>query len=290
MTSHHHRSIQTTLVASAVALALGSGGTANAALVYLGPGTGYYYYTDRANFSLLDPVGGAQSGTNDVVMTWDGNAYNSITDYTGLTSVANVTAKSDQTFNAFLWTAHNVQMFVPGSYTFDTASPGGNGESGNLVLNVGASQLGMHMLIDWGGPAATNSCGAANCNIDIAVVFAFDGVSHLFGSGRGTFENPVTCTSSAVNTNCLWNTGAATWFANNSWLNRPAATQLWMLASIDGNGDGIPGIPMAAGGPLGDFNANFNVNWAVIPVPAAVWLFSSGLVGLLGFMRKCKNR
>jgi hypothetical protein len=50
------------------------------------------------------------------------------------------------------------------------------------------------------------------------------------------------------------------------------------------------GIPMSIGGPLPGFNININFNFnanvapvqQVIPVPAAVWLFGSGLLGLFG--------
>ncbi len=279
-----------TLIATAVGLTLMGAGVANAALVTdvfgNGPGT---YATDRANFTMLQPDGSIQpGGANDVVMTWDGNAYNNISDYTGLTSVSNVTAVSDATFSSFLWTAHNIQVFTPGSYTFNTASPGGNAEAGNLVLNVGTGQLGVHMLFDWGGAAAT-SCGVANCNIDVAVLAA-PGVP-FFGSGVGTFGTAASvCT--APGSNCLWNSGPANSFAGGSTLNRPAGNQSWMLTSIDGNADGTPGIPMAAGGPFGGFNANFNANLvftSAVPVPAAVWLLGSGLLGLVGIARRKKS-
>ena len=57
--------------------------------------------------------------------------------------------------------------------------------------------------------------------------------------------------------------------------------------------DGIGGSPMAAG-PFTGFNANFDIiglhldsiETTVIPVPAAVWLFGSGLVGLVGVARR----
>jgi hypothetical protein len=62
-----------------------------------------------------------------------------------------------------------------------------------------------------------------------------------------------------------------------------------MFSSIDGNGDTIPGVPMAAGGPFGGFNANFNANMSSVPVPAAVWLFGSGLLGLVGIARRKKK-
>ena len=268
-----------TLIATAVGLTLLGSGVANAALVENVYGA-FTWATDRANFTMLDPTGGMTGGTNDVVMTWDGNAYNNISDYTGTTSVSNVTASSNQAFNGNLWTAHNIQVFTQGSYVFDTALSGGNGEAGLLTLNVGAGQLGMHMLFDWGG----------NTNIDVAVLAAPG--QAFFGSGVGSFGG--SCTS-VPGSNCLYNSGVASSFAGNNLANRPAGNQTWMLTSIDGNADGTPGISMAGGGPFQNFNANFNANLtgtdkpAVIPVPAAVWLLGSGLLGLVGVARRRKS-
>jgi hypothetical protein len=61
-----------------------------------------------------------------------------------------------------------------------------------------------------------------------------------------------------------------------------------MLASTDDNADGTLGVPMAAGGPFGGFNANFNLKGTLtaVPVPAAAWLFGSGLLGFLGMARR----
>lgn len=79
-----------------------------------------------------------------------------------------------------------------------------------------------------------------------------------------------------------------------------------VLATVDGNGDGVMGIPMAAGGPFAGFNISFNANLSPvpvscladlgscdidpppIPVPGAIWLFGSGLAGLLGVARRRK--
>jgi len=54
--------------------------------------------------------------------------------------------------------------------------------------------------------------------------------------------------------------------------------------STDVDGDGTPGIGMIDG-PFPGFSANFDFV-APIPVPAAVWLFGSGLVGLVGVARR----
>ena len=52
--------------------------------------------------------------------------------------------------------------------------------------------------------------------------------------------------------------------------------------------DGIRGLGMIDGAFVG-FNANFDFNApAAIPVPAAVWLFGSGLLGLVGVARRKK--
>ena len=49
------------------------------------------------------------------------------------------------------------------------------------------------------------------------------------------------------------------------------------------NPDGIRGYGMIDG-PFPGFNANFD--FTAVPVPAAVWLFGSGLVGLVGVARR----
>jgi len=261
------------LIASSVAMTLGAP-VANASLMtnLYGP---YTWSTDRANFTMLSGKGFIVGGTNDVNMVWDGNGYSSSSDYTGPGSAANVTASSSTAFFGYMWTAHDIQVFVPGSYSFDTTLGGGNKESGMLNVTVPTGELGMHMLFDWNG----------NLNIDVFVVAA---PSSVFGSGVGTKIVGSPCT--ATTKNCLW-TGKG-WVGGLS-SNAPTGGQKWMLSSVDGNGDTINGIPMASGGPFGGFNANFNANLTPtpkpIPVPAAVWLFGSGLLGLVGIARRKKK-
>ena len=199
------------------------------------------------NFTMLTGQGGFVGGTNDVSMTWDGTVFNASSDYTGPGGASNMTLSSPSPFNAYLWSAHDIQVFAPGTYTFNTALGGplpNAPEAGIQTLTVGAGQLGAHMLFDWNG----------NNNIDVSVLWNANGVF-------GTTAAQQTLTGAAV----------------------------WNAVSIDGDGLGGPGIKMALGGPFQNFQANFNLHGltpAAVPVPAAVWLLGSGLLGLVGVARR----
>ena len=204
---------------------------------------------DNGNFTMLTPSGDMQGGTNDVLFTWDGTIFTSNSDYTGPGSTSNATLSSNQKFSGSLWTAHDVQIFGPGTYTFDPTLGGGAGESGTQTMTVGANQLGAHMLFDWGG----------NTNIDVAIVWnintTFGACNQNVGSAPG---GPL---------NCIWN-------GHDNGPASPPATPdpdgaandmatAWLFSSADGNGNGIPGIGMPAGGPFAGFNANFNLKGAL---------------------------
>jgi hypothetical protein len=212
--------------------------------------------TGNNNFTMLAGDGSSVGGTNDVTFTWDGTMFNANSDYTGPGSVSNAAIASVTAFfgATTFWTAHDVQVFAPGTYTFNTALGGGNPESGIMTMNVGANQLGMHMLFDWNG----------NLNIDVVVVADKNAT---FGSGNDTFHEKASCFTSSgkaiAGANCLW---AGPGFLGGNNVNRPSDHHVWMLASVDqAGGDGTPGTPMAPLGPFAGFNANFNFNGTLSP-------------------------
>ena len=57
------------------------------------------------------------------------------------------------------------------------------------------------------------------------------------------------------------------------------------MTTLDGDGDGIPGNAFTSGPKPGN-SIVLNGTATVVPVPAAIWLFGSGLVGLFAFNRK----
>lgn len=227
------------IVLGAVMLTVLSTGAAHAAAINFA----------NSNFSMLDSLGLVFGGTNDVVGSWDGTF-----DTTASSTNFNMTLASalPQPFFGFIWTAHNIRVFGPGAWTFNvdcataqlnagTCAPNVN-PARNLTMVVGAGQIGVHMLFDWGNTQ----------NIDIVNVW---NQNTVFGPSP------------------LW-TGSA---GSNS------TSKVWDLMSTDGNSDGINGILMIDG-PFIGFSANFNLS--AVPLPAAFWLFGSGLIGLFGFMRR----
>ena len=60
-------------------------------------------------------------------------------------------------------------------------------------------------------------------------------------------------------------------------------TPLVWDGTLDGDANGIPGTAMTAG-PFAGFEPTFTLQ--AVPIPAAVWLFGSGLLGLVGVARR----
>ncbi len=194
-----------------------------------------------SNFTMLDSSGNVFGGTNDVVFDWDGTTFNTDEADTNF-GVMTIISSKPQPFFSFLWSAHHIRVYGPGSYTFDATCTTAQYDAGTttcsgsktISMTVGAGQVGAHILFDWGKPDAGSPCGRANCDIDVVNVW---------------------------NQNAAWDRLGATGTKNQLFDGQaglpPEPTTTWVLVSTDVNGDGINGSPMVDG-PFEGFYANFN--------------------------------
>ena len=200
------------------------------------------------NFTLLWFDGNLQDGSNDVQMSWDGTVFTSSDDYTGPGSPSNMTLSSDEPIFSQNWTAHDVQVFGPGTYVFDVTLGGGVPETGTMTLTVAENQLGAHILIDF----------ASNNNIDVVLLFDMD----------NTFSTQDQESSFPPCLKCLWS-GADNGVVNRGGIldgTQNTAETVFNLVSVDGNGDGIPGTPMAPNGPFAGLYPNFSFQTPPPPI------------------------
>jgi hypothetical protein len=243
-----------TMLGAALAMAFGAG-AAQAAYTPVVTTTGN-------NFTMVSAANGLTGGTNDVTFTWDKTLRTSVvTD-----GSYNATLASPTAFSGKKWTAHHVNLYGQGSYTFYTGCASGGiasttynpacGTGATYNLTVGKGQIGAHMLFNW------------STSTDIDVVVLWDNKK----SWAGTGTTSAFCTGNAGTANCATGTG------NN-------INKVWDGVSVDTNmdGDNYSGTQMIDGPFVGQ-SANFNVQG--VPVPAAAWLLGSGLLGLIGVARR----
>ena len=167
------------------------------------------------------------------------------------------------------------------------------------------------MLVDWGGSS----------NIELTTIWDASGFFNAIEKTLGGLQAGDVISGNKIlrNGNILDdNIGSATpatdgvnsvWVSdgiNNDLISytvnqgpAPIAMTTWNYS--DGNlyDDGIAGSPLASG-PFPGFNINLDigsgnsltltsVNSSVVPVPAAIWLFSSGILSLIGMNRLTKS-
>lgn len=207
-----------------------------------------------------------------------------------------IASKGPQPFFGSAWTAHHVRVYGQGTYTFDTTCTVQQLETGvtlcnnpldiknlqtvrDLVMVVGAGQVGAHMLFNW----------STSTNIDVINVWNRNDV---WADPDGT----------ASLKNNLWQGAAGL---------APALDANWELVSTDANGDSVNGSPMIDG-PFNGYYANFNSkpdktatcdDGTDPPCTVVVqaddtplgngslnWLTLIGLVPLISLLRSRKNK
>ncbi len=188
-----------------------------------------------SNFTMLNPAGADIGGTNDLKFTWDGTLLTSVSN-----PKVNATLASPTPFFGFPWTTHDVQIFGPGTYTFEACPPPINSATQvaadgsthctgpkSLTMKVKPGEVGAHMLFDWNG----------NNNIDVVMVWK---VNHTWtGAVNGT--NSFGASGAPFNLAVAGDT-------------KPDGTPVMI------SGHPVPGHPMVDG-PFIGFRANFNLNF-----------------------------
>ena len=183
--------------------------------------------------------------------------------------------ESPTPFNGVNWTAEVHDMFM-----FDAAQADASGVQ--AVSWDFTYQLGLK----------ADGTGTANCTITanfdgctgfLSTVFTSDALSYNFNLTQGQFAAGVIFDWSVNNdipVLAVMNTDTF-----------DPATGVMTVSSVDTDGDGAPGTQMLVGpfpGQTPSFGGTLTPVSA-IPVPAAVWLFGSGLVGLAGVARRRKT-
>ena len=182
------------------------------------------------NFTMIDAGKSTFGGTNDIVATWDGTLNTSET-----STNFNMIMGSDSSypFFGFPWFAHDIRVFGPGSYAFDTTCSVAQLQSGVadcggapdqfLHLDVPAGEIGAHVLFDWN----------ITKNIDVALLWESNAMFINPNPAGALYQGP----------------------AGPS----PATDCMYQLVSRDVDGDTVPGAKMIDG-PFINFQANFNIN------------------------------
>ena len=157
---------------------------------------------------------------------------------------------------------------------------GTNDIEGNMNVNWNNSDMSMHILWD-----ATGLFNAIDQGLQ-----AGDRISgtNLFRDfdGDGLAESYIANVNSATPLSDSLNL-IDPWYALPYQLNQgpaPLATKVGTLGLLDGS---FPGVQVHL--DIGSGNSLYVDSISAVPVPAAAWLFGSGLIGLIGFARRKKN-
>jgi hypothetical protein len=232
-------------------------------------------------FTMLDPSGTALQNTSYPYYgdpTW---SYGYRTQISGTMSFDTVTGAGSGTVVPFQFFNGNTSLPATAAGISLQAIGDGAGHPGTLILG--------NMLFNWNG----------NNGIPVSIVLdgaGFFGAMGQPGFGVGTVISGTGAipASNGIKKGAL-PIGPA-----------PVATTTWNTTTVAGAGmgsaisgqlpliaDTIGGSPMIAG-PFTGYNANFDItsitvtSIQAVPVPAAVWLFGSGLLGLVGIARRKK--
>jgi hypothetical protein len=204
---------------TSVALAIGTGA---ATFQIVAPKT---IVPGISNFTMLDPNGTPFGGTNDILFNQTGPLNTNVA-----TAVQNATMGSCSNYPFFgnTWTAYNLKLYGPGTYTIPTADQGGGAgcpfgglncvSAGDYTVTVNAGEIMAHMKFAWN----------TTQGIDVIDIWQSDQIFAPSGLYTG---------------------------ANGS----ASSSKVWSYMSSDGDSDGVNGLAMIDG-PFTGYRANFNID------------------------------
>ncbi|MHB8256710.1 MAG: VPLPA-CTERM sorting domain-containing protein [Acidiferrobacterales bacterium] len=266
--------VKKTALCLAVTAALGTSAMASASTIN---------FNWTGLFTMLTSTGVAMQNTNATSNSWSGYR----TDISGTMSFNTTAGTGTGTVVPFQF-FNGTSPAVAQAINFQ-AIGNGSGGAGDLVLG--------NMLFNWSG----------NNGIPVSIVLDATGLFNAMaapGFGPGT---TITGTGVLPASNYMkkgseqigvvpvatttWNTttcSGATMGSNPSGC-LPLIADTVVPTGYTPTQTGVGGSPMIAGPFPGD-NANFDItSMTVVPVPAAVWLLGSGLLGLVGVARRKRS-
>jgi hypothetical protein len=194
----------------------------------------------------------------------------------GMVAVLSTTAQA-----APVTTTATFQMYSVMGYLLN--DPGSYGDTATFTYDIDAMTWGVSSNAAFLGENWTASNGklyypgtyVININGDGSDERPFD-ASYPLANGDGLYTFTVPAGKLGGNIDFAW--------ATSSGIDMFVVWGPSGMTSMDVDGDGIPGARMVDG-PFPGLSANFTPN-TPIPVPAAAWLFGSGLLGLVGVARR----
>ena len=255
--------------AIAAALALSAAGTANAGIDGFGTGNGELFFSIRDNINLTSYV----LDMNVTLNAWDQNA--------------NQSWAADSTLNSYLGAGS-------GDYSWAVmgGDNNGSGVTGGLRYLTTTATVATNPTMEATIEAGEKNVGLVNWTImDTSyLVGANAKLDGAPGSVPGTLGDSATF---AIGESGYFENAMDTWF-NNSPMNAASAgvggEQSFFYVTNTGSTTAFltKNKPVDAIQQAGTFSLSTNgdLNYVATPIPAAVWLLGSAMVGLVGVARR----